>query len=145
MALAGLSVTSLSAQTFPAREPLAIAGQGALYWREQLSGEGEVLLRDAEGAALALGGPQRFYLGAWLDDAARLALLSCLAKRAGLPLRDLDAGVRIRETETHRFYFNYGATSAKVDGLELPPAAVVWRALQETDANDKRESGDGLR
>ena len=128
-ALAGLSVTSLSAQTFPAREPLAIAGQGALYWREQLSGEGEVLLRDAEGAALALGGPQRFYLGAWLDDAARLALLSCLAKRAGLPLRDLDAGVRIRETETHRFYFNYGATSAKVDGLELPPAAVVWRAL----------------
>ena len=64
MALAGLSVTSLSAQTFPAREPLAVAGQGALYWREQLSGEGEVLLRYAEGAALALGGQQLFYLGA---------------------------------------------------------------------------------
>ncbi|MEN8840555.1 MAG: beta-galactosidase, partial [Octadecabacter sp.] len=63
------------------------------------------------------------------DDATWDLILKDLCNEVGLTHHALPDGLRIRETETHRFVFNYAPETLDWNGTEIPAAGVHWEAL----------------
>lgn len=120
--------------------PVAIEDGGVFrFWREfVVADEGAEILRQSEDgfpALLRQGGLH--YLAGWPDDALMGAVLSDLAKEAGLTTRDLPEGLRLRRSGDLTVALNYD--DAPVDlgahGIEandfmlgeslLPPSGVA--------------------
>lgn len=95
-------------------------------WFEHLDGPGDVHLTTSTGQAALVGQGNMRYLAGWPDATALGDILEKLCMKAGVMTHDLPQGVRIRDTATHRFIFNYNAQPASAMGQELPPAGVVW-------------------
>jgi beta-galactosidase len=129
-ALPGLDVTVARVESLRPDAPVPLSGGGALTgWREELEGAVEVVLSDEEGGPVALRSGRLTYMGGWGDAAALARLVRGMAGRAGVPLRTLPPGVRVRETGAERFWFNHGPESVDCEMGELPPAAVVRERL----------------
>ena len=62
------------------------------------------------------------YVSAVLDATALDRLLRPLLSAGGIDVRDLPEGLRIRETEAERFWFNYNAFEVTFDGQTFPAA-----------------------
>jgi len=45
----------------------------------------------------------------------------------GLSHQNMPVGLRVRDTETHQFLFNYDKDPVTFDGQEIEPAGVVWK------------------
>jgi beta-galactosidase len=56
--------------------------------------------------------------------------LKGICSEAGLEVLDLPRGLRVRDTSTHRFYFNYANTALETGGLKIDPAGVEWARLR---------------
>ena len=84
-------------------------------------------MADGRPALLKTGGLH--YVAGWPDDAALDRYVAMLCEAAGIDRTPVSGGIRIRETETHRFVFNYGAEAAVFDGQDIPPAGVMWLPL----------------
>lgn len=128
--LPGLDVTVARVETLPPDAPVPLEGGGAMRtWFEILEGTAEVHERTAAGDPAVVGaGPLR-YLAGWPDPGAFVRIVEAAAGKAGLATRRLPEGVRLRDTATHRFAFNYGPEPAELDGTVLPPAGVAWWPL----------------
>jgi len=83
----------------------------------------------SDGKPARVGTAKRQYIAGWPDQTALTRILTVIARDCGLETRDLPDGIRCRDTQTHRFFFNYGADAASVDGLNLAPASVTWKSL----------------
>ena len=104
--------------------PRALKGGGAaIHWVETLEG-GAPVLSLADGSPVAVraqeGGP--LYLGAWLDAEAMDRLMYLVLEEAGLRVCRLPDELRMRETQTERFFFNYGAHPVSWRGRDLGAA-----------------------
>jgi beta-galactosidase len=108
-------------------EPLSGGGH-VLHWREHLQGGAEVLETDAAGAPLIVRAGGLDYLGGWPDAAALRRLIGAACAQQGIETEPLPEGLRLRDTATHRFAFNYGPDPVAWEGRSLPPAGVAWRA-----------------
>ncbi|PWR00791.1 beta-galactosidase [Meridianimarinicoccus roseus] len=108
-------------------EPLSGGGH-VLHWREHLQGDAEVLETDAAGAPLIVRAGGLDYLGGWPDAAALRRLIRAACAQQGIETESLPEGLRLRDTATHRFAFNYGPDPVVWEGRSLPPAGVAWRA-----------------
>jgi beta-galactosidase len=129
-ALPGLDATVARVESLRPDAPVPVSGGGALTgWRENLEGAAEVVLSDVGGGPVALRSGRLTYMGGWGDAAALARLVRGMASRAGVPLRALPPGVRVRETGAERFWFNHGPEAADCDIGVLPPAAVVRERL----------------
>ena len=100
-----------------------------LRWFEHLDGAGSVHLATQGGAPALVGEGNMRYLAGWPDAVAFRAILGELCVQAGLETHDLPEGVRLRDTASHRFFFNYTSAPVQVLGQSLPPAGVHWRPL----------------
>lgn len=127
--VAGLDVTVARVESLrPGLEmPLAKGGQVTRF-RDVLETGATVLETTEDGAPVLVAEGKSAYLGGWLDDAGLDRLLADACARADIPTLTLPAGVRVRDTATERFWFNYGATEAEVGGKLLPPAGVLREA-----------------
>lgn len=110
--------------------PLPLAGSGAILgYLDEIEGTGATILETATGQAVA----QRFgsltYLAGWLDGAGFDRLVNDIADRAGLAVRPMPEGVRIRDTDTERFWFNYTDKTVPTEAGDLPPAGVLRQTL----------------
>ncbi len=108
--------------------PIALAGGGeAKGYIEQIAGTGTPLLTRADtGAPVALQLDDGLvYMGAWGDALALDRLLRPLLEARGVPLCRLPEGLRVRETETERFWFNYNSASVSYEGKNFPAADVI--------------------
>ena len=85
-------------------------------------------LRCADGNAAIVGDKLR-YLAGWPDDATWDMILGDLCAEVGLTHHGLPDGLRIRDTDTHRFVFNYAPEPQTWNGTEIAPAGVHWEAL----------------
>ncbi|RDC69878.1 beta-galactosidase [Rhodovulum sp. 12E13] len=129
-ALPGLDATVTRVESLRPDAPVPLSGGGALTgWREDLAGAAEVVLSDEGGGPVARRSGGLTYMGGWGDAAALARLVRGMAERAGVPVRDLPPGVRVRETGAERFWFNHGPESVDCDIGMLPPAAVVREGL----------------
>ena len=109
---------------------MPLSGGGAFrHWFEHVEGGAEVTLTTQDGrpAVVAAGG--LMYLAGWPDDAAfdRLVRSACAAE--GIETQRLPDGLRLRDTATHRFVFNYAPEPLDYAGTPVPPAGVVWHPI----------------
>jgi beta-galactosidase len=107
--------------------PLENGGQ-FVHWREVLEGNAPVRLTTTDGHAAIVGDKLR-YLAGWPDDATWDMIITDLCDETGLTHHALPDGLRIRDTATHRFVFNYAPDVMTWNGTEIAPAGVHWEPL----------------
>lgn len=129
-AISGLDVTVDRVESLRPDCPEPIEGGGAVTgYRETLVGGADVVMRATDGIPVAMKNGDVTYLGAWIDQAGMQRLLEPIAKAAGLETHSLPDGLRVRDTETERFWFNYGAESIEFAGRTFGPASVTREVL----------------
>ena len=128
--LPGFDLTITRVESLPPSVSLPLKGGGVFrHWAEDSEGAAEVLdyMEDGRPALLRSGGLH--YVTGWPDDEALDRIVATLCDAAGLSRTPVSGGLRIRDTDTHRFVFNYGAEAAKFDGHDIAPAGVMWLPL----------------
>lgn len=128
--LPGLDVTVARLESLHPDMPEALGNEGKIQgYREVLEGTATVTLRAADGSAVAMRAGRITYLGAWLDQVGFRKLFKDLCNRADLPTLNLPDGVRLRDTETERFWFNFDTSPHLVEGRTLTPISVTREDL----------------
>lgn len=126
----GLDVTVSITESLPPMASVPLEGGGRfLHWVEHLEGAAPVLRETTEGKPAIMGTTHLRYLAGWPDPDTFAAMIRDLCHEAGLTTHDLPDGLRIRDTGTHRFVFNYAPEAQTWKGHEIPPAGIHWEAL----------------
>jgi beta-galactosidase len=128
--LPGLDVTVTLAESLPPNATEPLENDGAFrHWFEHLDGTAPVTLHTAQGKPALMGNANLRYLAGWPDDLTFFALIRALAQETGLETHDLPEGLRLRDTSTHRFIFNYAPAPQTWNGTTIPAAGVHWEPL----------------
>ncbi len=124
--LPGLDCTVARVESLPPDLPVPLAkGGNFLHWREKCEGA-QVLEETADGWPAIVGHGALRYLAGWPDDAALHRILADACAKQGLDVENLPEGLRIRDTATHRFWFNYNPDAVTHGALTLAAAGVHW-------------------
>ena len=124
--LPNLDVTVSQVESLRPDMPISIEGGGAvLGYREKLEGSASPIMRTDDGSPVAMRDGKTTYLGAWLDQPGFKRLFKDLGDLAGLATIDLPAGVRVRETATETFWFNFDTVEHSIEGRTLAPISVT--------------------
>ena len=125
--LPGLDTRVVRVESLPPGVARPLAGGGAVvHWAETLEGTAEVTLAGTDGTAVMVRASHLHYLGGWPDADLWDRILVTLRMQAGLDLVTLPEGLRLRDTGSHRFAFNYAPTPVTWEGRTLEPAGVAW-------------------
>ncbi len=128
-ALPGLDVTVARLESLRPDMPIPLANGGQVTgYLEELEGGAEVVMQTAEGAAVVMATDRQIYCGGWLDEAGFDHLVRHYAQQAGVTLRQLPEGVRLRQTAREEFWFNYSTQTVETEAGRLPPAGVLRQA-----------------
>lgn len=126
----GLKTKITYVESLPPFAPMMLSGGGAFEkWREAIETQDRVILQLEGGEPAAIRAGDIIYLAGWPDPSAWRRLLVKLAQEKNLPIMDLPKEIRIRDTETHRFWFNYGPNEVTCNNITLPAAGVHWEVL----------------
>lgn len=105
-------------------------GGSFFHWFEHVEGNATVLeTTKQKNEPAILSDDNLLYIVGWPDEIALNRLLKRACQKENIETVDLPEGVRIRNTKSHRFFFNYGSTAATVHGKKLPPASVDWKKI----------------
>jgi len=128
--LPGADITVALTESLPPSEMIPLKGGGAFqHWFELLEGAGEVLGETETGHPAIMGNANLRYLAGWPDLEAFDQIIADLCKEVGLPNEALPSGLRIRDTDTHRFVFNYAPNAQVWNTTRIPAGGVHWEAL----------------
>ncbi|WP_341366623.1 beta-galactosidase [Yoonia sp. BS5-3] len=128
--LPGCDITVALTESIPPQDQVALENGGCFrHWFEHLEGDAPVHLRSASGQPAIMGSANIRYLAGWPDDATFDQIIAGLCAACDLPVLPLPEGLRIRDTDTHRFVFNYAAHTQMWNGTEIPAAGVYWEPL----------------
>ena len=126
----GLDVTSVRTESLPPSEALPLSGGGAMcHWIEDLEGNAEVFETVEDGRPAIMGTQSLRVLAGWPDDATFARIVGDLAQEMGVETHTLPEGLRLRDTGTHRFVFNYSPAAVTWQGTDIPAAGVHWSLL----------------
>jgi len=113
-----LRVTAVESLPPSVRTPVPGGGE-VIRWLEHTEGADPAQLTTTDGWPVLIG--ERIqYLTGWPDPALWRQILGEFAAE------DLPNGLRLRDTATHHFAFNYGATPIAFRDQHIPPAGVTW-------------------
>ncbi len=125
----GLDLHVPFVETLPPFAPIPVQGGGAIQkWRDQLEGAGAIF-QTASGAAAVRQG-NLTYLGGWPDELFWARIIDDVTALVDIETTDLPRDLRLRDTDTHRFYFNYGPHPVDFAGQTIDPAGVYWEPLK---------------
>lgn len=128
-ALPGLDARAARVESLPPDVPVPLEQGGALInWREKLEGSAEVVEASEDGWPALVSAGKLHYLAGWPDDHALTRILQRACAAEGIETDPLPEGLRRRDTDTHRFMFNYNSVPAEWGGITIPPAGVHWTA-----------------
>ena len=117
-------------ESIPPDAKIKLQGGGRFrHWFEHLEGTAPVHLSTKSGQPAIMGGDHLRYLAGWPDDATFDAIIGGLCDTLDLPSYTLPEGLRIRDTATHRFVFNYAPTAQAWGDVIVPAAGVHWETL----------------
>lgn len=121
--LTGVTVTRVESLRDGVAEPAE--GFAVTRWREDVASNDAPELVDTAGRTVVSYRDGVRYCAIWPDRALLALLIERMAAEAGVELRDLPEGIRVRRTQTHVFTFNYAAEPVFVPhlGATLPPAS----------------------
>ncbi len=117
-------------ESLPPAIAISLQGGGAVrHWLERLEGNFKVTLKTTDGAPIMASTGSKHYLAGWPDDTALDRIVADACKAEGIARTPVTGGLRIRDTATHRFVFNYGKDPADFAGQTVSAAGVLWRPL----------------
>ncbi len=126
-----LDTTIAFTESMPPSEALDLEGCGTIkHWIEALEGDAEVSEATADGRPVIVSNGATHYLSGWPDEQAFDRIIRGLCATAGVEITPVTDGLRIRDTKTHRFVFNYAPEDAEYNGITLPAAGVYWTELK---------------
>ena len=126
----GLRAAVTRVESLPPSADVPLAEGGAVRrWLETLETDSEVLERTHDGRPVLAGGGRVAYLAGWPDAPALDRIVRREAAARGVPALDLPPGLRVRDTSTHRFWFNYAGEERTCEGRTVGPAGVRWEPL----------------
>jgi beta-galactosidase len=126
-ALPGLDATVTQVESLPPGVSRDVQGGGALvHWVETIEGSANVTLRTQDDAPAMVSIGTLHYLGGWPDLALWDRVIGLLAAQSDLALTPLPEGLRLRDTATHRFAFNYAAQPIEWQDRTIDAADVAW-------------------
>ncbi|MBT6298692.1 MAG: beta-galactosidase [Rhodobacteraceae bacterium] len=102
------------------------------HYFEQLTGTAEVSERTSQGQPAMMREGRVRYLAGWPDPQAFHRILATACTEAEIVTRNLPEGLRLRETATEQFWFNYAAETQVYDGKTFAPASVLRDLLPTT-------------
>ena len=127
--LPGLDATVTLVESLPPGVTVPLQTGNFVHWFEHLQGTADTALTTTDNRPAMLRAGNLFYLCGWPDDAAFAAILTDVCARADIETTPLPDGLRLRDTATHRFLFNYAPEPVGFDGHMIPPAGVLWLPL----------------
>lgn len=128
--LPGMAATVTQVESLPPKADIALAGGGSfIRWFEHTETGAELAETTRAGLPAVIRSGNMHYITGWPDDSACQRILRSLCAQSGLQTHDLPDGLRIRDTDTHRFVFNYAPEALEFQGSEIPAAGVRWFAL----------------
>jgi len=128
--LPGLDATVARVESLRPGMTLALEKGGAVTgYRDILETTAQVTEATTHGQPVMFTQGRLSYLAGWLDETALTRVLREACQSAGIPTRPMPEGVRCRETDKERFWFNYSTIPADIDGTRLPPAGVLRQSL----------------
>ncbi|SFR00951.1 beta-galactosidase [Poseidonocella sedimentorum] len=117
----------LLVESVPPSEVIPLQGGGAFcHWVERVAATETVAERTVAGDPAVLRKDGLAYLCGWPDAPALGRMLRAWCAERDVPTLALPEGLRLRDTATHRFVFNYSAVPLTWDGTQIPPAGVHW-------------------
>jgi beta-galactosidase len=123
-------ITIALTESIPPSDSIPLQGGGQfLHWFEHLEGDAPVHLTTNAGQPAIMGGDTIRYLAGWPDDATFDMIIGSLCDQLEIKTYDLPKGLRLRETTTHRFVFNYAPKPRKWGDIKIPAAGVHWEPL----------------
>ena len=131
----GLAAIAAQVESLPPRATIPLANGGAVIrWFETLESDAEAIEMTSDGRPVLVGGGRVGYLAGWPDAQALDRIIRRAAEDQGLRVLDLPSGLRVRDTDTHRFWFNYAPESLTCNHRTVAPADVVWERLDDAGA-----------
>ncbi|MDE0208767.1 MAG: beta-galactosidase [Boseongicola sp.] len=128
--LPGLDATVARVESLPPFARVPLEGGGNFFrWFEHLEGAAAVTTATTEGRPAVMSRGKLHYVAGWPDRTAFDCLVAGACAAEGLDARTLPDGLRIRDTATHRFVFNYAPEALDFEGTTLPPAGVRWHPI----------------
>ncbi len=122
----GLDVTVSAVESLRPDMPVNLKNGGTFQsYRECLEGSDEILEQTGAGDPVVMTNGRILYVGAWLNAVALQRVIKRACASAGVDTFELPDGVRVRDTGSERFWFNYNATTEKVGDLTLSAGAVI--------------------
>ncbi|MEL7301862.1 MAG: beta-galactosidase [Pseudomonadota bacterium] len=126
----GLDARVTQVESLPPAQPISLPEGGAIWkWFEHLEGTAPAEELTADGQPVLVGTGKCHYLGGWPDPDAMARIVRRLAEKAGLTPMALPEGLRVRDTDQHRFWINYGAEPVTFDGRTIGAADILWEKL----------------
>lgn len=127
----GLDTTAIFVESLPPSETVALEQGGVFrHWVERLDGSSKVTEQTIDGHAAIVSNGQMHYIAGWPDDVALSRIIRGLCATAGVETTPVSDGLRIRDTKSHRFVFNYAPEAADYNGVSVPAAGVYWTDLE---------------
>ena len=128
--LPGLDAVVARVESLPPGVEIPLKGGGVvLHWMEEIEGGAAREIETVDGAPVLVRSGALAYLAGWPDAAGWDRVVREAAGRAAVAVVDLPDGLRVRETGTHRFAFNYGPEPVEWEGEVMPAAGVRWREV----------------
>ena len=126
--LPGLNATIARVESLPPDVPVPLTNGGNfLHWREKLETTAQIVEAATDGWPALIRAGGLHYLAGWPDEVAFARILTAICQEIGLETDPLPEGLRLRDTATHRFVFNYNAVPVEWGGVIIPPAGVHWQ------------------
>ena len=123
--ITGLDCTSVRVQSLPPTCNIPLENGGCFkHWLEDLEGNAEIALRTKAGAPAIMRAGTLHYMAGWPEADTYVDILETLAHQAGLKTQRLPDGLRIRDTPTHRFWFNYAPDDIEFEGRTIKSADI---------------------
>ena len=125
--IASLEIKIIRLDSIHPQMSIAIKGDGQIQnYREILETKGDVLLETDDNNPVLVRQDNSYYLAAFLDPIAWQRVFKTICEEIGLETIELPEGVRIRDTKTERFWFNYDEIEHEISPqLKLNPISVV--------------------
>ncbi len=129
--LPDLDISVSLTESMPPDDAIGLRDGGQfVHWFEHLEGEADVLARTCNGQPAIMGNQNLRYIAGWPDDATFDQIIATTCAEIDLEMHSLPEGLRIRDTDTHRFVFNYANHAQDWHGTAVPAAGVHWELLK---------------
>jgi beta-galactosidase len=123
-------VSVIMSESLPPSDAIKLQNGGKfLHWFEHLDGNADVYLATKSGKPAIMGSGTIRYVAGWPDDKTFDKIIGNLCDTLSVETFDLPKGLRIRDTATHRFVFNYAPKARKWGDVIIPAAGVHWEEL----------------